>query len=135
MKDPLVFLRESGFLDSYIQDYTHSESNTFDDFFKEYSDETYPVQITVKVPKPDDEVYITGNQPEQGSWNPSTVKMNRKKAYERTINIRVHLPAQFKFTGSSWSREAEVKGISTWLNIKVDSIRSKNLQYQVVSWK
>jgi len=79
MKDPLVFLRESGFLDSYIQDYTHSGSNIFDDFFKEYSDETYPVQITVKVPKPDDEVYITGNQPELGSWNPSMVKMHRKK--------------------------------------------------------
>ncbi|PXW17733.1 MULTISPECIES: DUF2268 domain-containing putative Zn-dependent protease [Chryseobacterium] len=35
IKNPLLFLKESGFLDSYIKEYTKKNNMKFDDFFKE----------------------------------------------------------------------------------------------------
>lgn len=35
IKDPLSFLKESGFLDSYIKEYTKKNNMKYDDFFKE----------------------------------------------------------------------------------------------------
>jgi hypothetical protein len=34
IKDPLLFLKQSGFLDSYIENYQKSKKETFNDFFK-----------------------------------------------------------------------------------------------------
>lgn len=78
IENPLLFLKESGFLNTYIQDYSKKNNLKFDDFFKQYSDETYEITFLVTVPDKNDEVYITGNQPELGNWNPSSIKMDKK---------------------------------------------------------
>ncbi|WP_157158218.1 carbohydrate-binding module family 20 domain-containing protein [Chryseobacterium populi] len=133
-QDPFQLLRESGFLDPYIKEYAENKKITFDDFFKEYSDEVHEVTFVVSTPDKNDEVYITGNQSELGSWNPSSIKMNKKSAKERSITLKVHLPAQFKFTQGNWEKEADVKGSTKGQNIKIESQPSKPLRYEITSW-
>ena len=134
IENPLLFLKESGFLNAYIQNYSNENDQKFDNFFKEYSDETYEVTFVITVPNKDDEIYITGNQPELGNWNPSLLKLNKKNGLERNITLKIHLPAQFKFTKGNWEKEGEVKGIEKGQNIKVENIKSKKLHYQINNW-
>ncbi|MDR2235745.1 MAG: DUF2268 domain-containing putative Zn-dependent protease [Chryseobacterium sp.] len=134
IENPMNFLKESGFLDPYIQDYTKTKKMKFEDFFKEYSDETHEVTFVVSVPDKNDEVYITGNQPELGSWTPSSIKMNRKSAKERSITLKIHLPAQFKFTKGSWDNEGNVKGKDSGQNIKIEEKPSKTVHYEIKEW-
>ncbi|MHA6248416.1 CBM20 domain-containing protein [Pontibacter sp. CAU 1760] len=62
-------------------------------------------RITVKVPKATDEVYIVGNQPVFGNWNPAGVKMQHTSDLERSIQVKASFPAEFKFTKGSWASE------------------------------
>ncbi|REC78642.1 hypothetical protein DRF60_09355 [Chryseobacterium elymi] len=134
IENPLLFLKESAFLDQYIKEYMAAQKMKFEDFFKEYSDELYEVTFIVSVPDKNDEVYITGNQPELGSWNPTGIKMNKKTARERSISLKIHLPAQFKFTKGSWEKQAEIKSGSKGSNIIVQGKPSKALHYEIISW-
>ncbi len=134
IEDPLEFLKESGFLDPYIREYTKNQKMKFEDFYKPYSDETHEVTFTVSVPDKNDEVYITGNQPELGNWTPSSIKMNRKSARERSITLKIHLPAQFKFTKGNWEIQADVKGKNKWQNIRIEEKPSKPVHYEITNW-
>ncbi|MXS69768.1 hypothetical protein GSF70_00890 [Flavobacteriaceae bacterium W22] len=135
IENPLLFLKESGFLDPYIREYVKKNNTKFDDFFKEYSDETHEVTFIVNVPDKNDEIYITGNQPELGSWNPSSLKMNRKNNYQRYITLKIHLPAQLKFTKGNWDKEAEVSEIDKGSNIKIQTLPSKTIHYQIKGYR
>jgi uncharacterized protein YjaZ len=134
IQDSFLFLKESGFLDQYIKEYTQTRKMNFDDFFKEFSDEVYEVTLVVSVPDKNDEVYITGNQPELGSWNPSFIKMNKKSSRERSITLKIHLPAQFKFTKGSWEEEAEMKIGFKGQNIKIETRPVKAVRYEITDW-
>lgn len=134
IEDPFLFLKESGFLDSYIQAYAKEKNLKYDDFFKEFSGEPSPVTFVVSVPDKNDEVYIAGNQKELGSWNASSVKMERKSDLERTLTLKIYLPAQLKFTKGNWSQEANVEGLEKGQNIRIDKIKSKKLTYKINSW-
>ncbi|MBB4805341.1 uncharacterized protein YjaZ [Chryseobacterium defluvii] len=135
IENPLLFLKESGFLDPYIREYTKNNKIKFEDFFKEYSDETYEVTFVVNVPDKNDEIYITGNQPELGSWDPSALKLEKKSNRERRITLKIHLPAQLKFTKGSWDKEAEVSGTGRGENIKIGSLPSKTIHYDIKGFK
>jgi predicted alpha/beta superfamily hydrolase len=100
----------------------------------QYSEETYPVYITVAVPNKDDIVYITGNQPELGNWNPSVIKMTKKSDYVREINLNLHNPAQFKFTKGSWTTEGEINTLENGANVKIDLSQSKAFHYTIHQW-
>lgn len=76
---------------------------------KELSAEEYEITINVKVPNKNDEIFITGNQINLGNWNSKQIKMNKKSDFERELKVKIHSPAQFKFTKGSWETEAEVK--------------------------
>ncbi|WP_183148082.1 DUF2268 domain-containing putative Zn-dependent protease [Chryseobacterium nematophagum] len=134
IQNPFLFLKESGFLDFYIQEYANGKNMKFDDFFNEYSDEVHEVTFLVSVPDKNDEVYITGNQPELGNWNPSSIKMNRKGNKERSITLKIHLPAQLKFTQGTWDKEADIKGREKGQNITIENIQSKKLHYEIKDW-
>lgn len=135
IEDPFLFLKESGFLDSYIQKYAKENNLKFEDFFKEFTDEPREVTFVVKVPNQDDEVYITGNQPALGSWNASSIKMNKKNNLERTITLKIHFPAQLKFTKGNWQQEADVKGIEKGQNIKIADTKTTKFNYEINSWQ
>ena len=135
IKDPMKFLKESGFLSSYIQSYQKSKNEDTDKFYKLFSDEVYNVSFTVKVPNKEDEVYITGNQEELGKWSPNKIKMNKKSDYERTITLKIHTPAKFKFTKGNWENQAEVLGVTKGDNISLEKLKTNTkLKYQIKNW-
>lgn len=136
IKDPMQFLKESGFLNSYIENYQKSKDESTDKFYKLFSDETYNVTFVVKVPNKTDEVYITGNQVELGNWNPNKIKLDKKSAYERTITLKLHTPAKFKFTKGNWDNQAEVVGIEKGNNISLEENLKNNTKtkYEIKNW-
>lgn len=134
IEDPFLFLKESGFLDSYIQQYAKEKNLKYEDFFSEFSGEPSEITFTVNVPDKNDEVYIVGNQKELGNWNASSVKMNRKSDFERTLTLKLHFPAQLKFTKGTWDQEADVKGFEKGSNIILDKPKSKKISYKINNW-
>ncbi|MBQ9186570.1 MAG: hypothetical protein IJ144_01945 [Prevotella sp.] len=72
-------------------------------------EETAPVHIELRGKNLPDDIYITGNQDALGNWEAKGVKMNLINDSTATVDLRLHLPAQFKFTRGSWEREAIIK--------------------------
>ena len=68
-----------------------------------------PVHIELRGKNLPDDIYITGNQDALGNWEAKGVKMNLVNDSTASIDLRLHLPAQFKFTRGSWEREAIIK--------------------------
>ena len=69
-------------------------------------EETCPVHIELRGKNLTDTIYITGNQDALGNWEAKGVKMTLISDSIASIDLRLHLPAQFKFTRGSWEREA-----------------------------
>lgn len=134
IEDPFLFLKDSGFLDSYIQSYAKEKNLKYDDFFQEFSGEPSTVTLVVNVPDKNDEVYIAGNQKGLGSWSASSVKMEKKSDFERTLTLKIYVPAQLKFTKGNWDQEADVKGVEKGQNIKIENVKSNKFTYKINSW-
>ncbi|MEW6196655.1 MAG: alpha/beta hydrolase-fold protein [Bacteroidota bacterium] len=70
------------------------------------------VKITFEIITPgiDDTatVYIAGNQPELGNWNPGEVKLERinKQLWKKTFEFPKGMELAYKFTKGSWGKEA-----------------------------
>ena len=71
-------------------------------------EETCPVHIELHGKNLTDTIYITGNQDALANWEAKGVKMKLISDSVASIDLRLHLPAQFKFTRGSWEREAIV---------------------------
>ena len=97
----------------------------------ELSKEMYEVKIKVKVNDKNDIVYITGNQPNLGDWNPNKIEMKKTSDYERSIVLKVQSPAQFKFTKGSWDTELQV--IGTYNNVIIKPEIKKEFEFEFVS--
>lgn len=69
-------------------------------------EETSPVHIELHGKNLTDDIYITGNQDALANWEAMSVKMPLVNDSIAAIDLRLHLPAQFKFTRGSWEREA-----------------------------
>lgn len=134
IEDPFLFLKDSGFLDSYIQEYAKEKNIKYADFFQEFSGEPSTVTLVVNVPDKNDEVYIAGNQKGLGNWSASSIKMERKSDFERTLTLKMYVPAQLKFTKGNWDQEADVKGVEKGQNIKIENVKSNKFTYKIKSW-
>ena len=71
-------------------------------------EETYPVHIELRGKNLTDPIYITGNQDVLANWEAKSIKMKIISDSIASIDLRLHLPAQFKFTRGSWEREATI---------------------------
>ncbi|MBB3188242.1 alpha/beta hydrolase-fold protein [Microbacter margulisiae] len=98
------------------------------------SDETYDIQIKVKVPNKNDTVFVTGNQKSLGDWNPDQIKMNRESDYVRVIKLTVQSPVELKFTRGSWNTEGEVKYIGGFNNIQINPIKQSEFKFEIIRW-
>ena len=68
--------------------------------------EEYPVHIELHgADLAGSDVYITGNQEALGQWQPSAVKMTAVSDTLRAIDLRLRLPACFKFTKGDWDHQ------------------------------
>ena len=94
------------------------------------TEEKYEITISVKVPRIGDELYIVGNQPTLGDWQPEKVKMLRKSDFIREIKLQVFAPAFFKFTRGNWDTEAFIKYHDA-TNIYIDPAKQKNLEFEI----
>lgn len=76
-------------------------------------EETYPVHIELRGKNLPDTIYITGNQEALANWEAKGVRMPLVNDSIAAIDLRLHLPAQFKFTRGSWEREAIISNADT----------------------
>jgi len=135
IKDPVTFLQESGYLDDYINKLVLTSGKKKSNFFRKYSEELYEVKFKVIVPDTSDVVYITGNQPELANWNPGELVMKKTSDFERQIILKIHTPAQFKFTRGGWEKEAFIYGIEGIPNLVIDINKETEIEHRVLSWK
>lgn len=96
----------------------------------ELSKEMYEIKIKVKVNDKNDIVYITGNQPNLGDWNPNKIEIEKTSDYERSIVLKVQSPAQFKFTKGSWDTELQV--IGTYNNLTIKPEINQEFEFEIV---
>lgn len=96
---------------------------------RELNKEKYEVTIRVKVNDKNDIIYITGNQPNLGNWNPNKVKMKKISELEREIVLKIASPAQFKFTKGSWETELQVVG--TYNNVTIKPVDNKEYKFEI----
>lgn len=68
-----------------------------------------PVHIELRGKNLPDDIYITGNQDALKNWEVKGIKMDLVNDSTASIDLRLHLPAQFKFTRGSWEREAVIE--------------------------
>lgn len=108
-------------------------NNVFEVQQNELSSEAYEITIKVKVPGKDDGLFITGNQLSLGNWNPSQIKMNKKSDFERELKVKVHSPAQFKFTKGDWETEAAVKN-GSMQNITIIPEDNKEYHFEITGF-
>lgn len=84
-------------------------------------EETYPVHIELRGKNLPDTIYITGNQEALANWEAKGVRMPLVNDSIAAIDLRLHLPAQFKFTRGSWEREAIISNADTGNHIIHDA--------------
>ncbi len=65
----------------------------------------YPVHIELSGASLSGDVYITGNQSAIADWNPLGVKMKQVNDTTYCIDVKLKLPAEFKFTQGSWENQ------------------------------
>ncbi len=135
MEDPQAILKKSGYLDSAIAAVAEMSDEEKLKFTQKYSPETYPITIRVEVPNEEDVVYITGNQPSLGEWNPAGVEMKKISPNAREIQLELHLPASFKFTRGEWTKEALMEGVSGLPNLRLEAVPEGVASYRIEKWK
>ena len=80
------------------------------------------------------DIYITGNQDALKNWNPKGVKLQAENDSIFSIELKLKLPAQFKFTRGSWETEAYIKNSSIPGNLRIETDKRKNYIFEVSSW-
>ena len=94
-------------------------------------------QVFVKNPVRGQEVFITGNQPELGSWNPDKVKLKRfsDTLFSRTFQFKMGTKVEFKFTGGNWWLEALDRNEFVYNNLNLKVERDTDISTTVYDWK
>ena len=91
------------------------------------------VTLIVEVPNEADTLYITGNQPSLGNWDPAAVIMKRISPKKRSITVPLTYPAEFKFTRGSWEKEGYIGDKWNTENIIIPQWK-KRTKYKILGW-
>jgi predicted alpha/beta superfamily hydrolase len=100
-----------------------------------------PIGITFKIHAnniPDTgKVYISGNQPELGTWHPGLVCLTNTSGniWERTFSFPAGEAIEFKITRGSWDNEAVNNDGSVPPNIKLIAYSDTTINLTVNAWK
>ena len=105
-----------------------------DEFATPLSKDTYEVTLNLTVPNSDDEVYIAGNQEALGNWDPKAVKMEKSSDFQRTITLKLHSPAELKFTRGSWETEGSIKLNEGSGNLYIKPENSTSFDFEIANW-
>lgn len=81
-------------------------------------------------------VYITGNTPQLGNWNPGKVAMKQtgQDTWSITVKVPLHAELEYKYTLGSWKREAvDEKGVKL-PNFRVSVNKTTTIENIVTNW-
>jgi serine phosphatase RsbU (regulator of sigma subunit) len=94
-------------------------------------------RVEVKNRAEDQNVFITGNQPELGTWNPGKVVLERinDSLFTKTISFKEGTNLEFKITGGSWWREALDKNEFLYNSRKLSVEQDTIISITVYDWK
>jgi predicted alpha/beta superfamily hydrolase len=97
------------------------------------------VNITLisKTTKPDEKIYISGNQPEFGNWNPGAVPLNKidDSTWTNIFTFDKNTNLEFKFTKGSWDNEALNDDGSIPVNRTFTVVNDTSLIIRINRWK
>lgn len=96
--------------------------------------DVFTKRIEVIVDNPTDEVYISGNQSSLGNWDAGKVRLSHVNDSVRAIDVKVQLPAQFKFTRGTWESEAFPENAIGGINLRIDNKSKTTYRYSISAW-
>ena len=107
-----------------------------------YIDENYPV-VTIKLSVncetlPEGKiVYVTGNHPALGFWNPAAIPMEQSEdgTWTKELNIMQETQLEYKFTLGSWDTEALNMDGQVKANEKTLITRDSEIKVEIPRWK
>ncbi len=105
--------------------------------FPEFPRHQIRIVVTPKNLPGSSNIYITGNQPEIGEWNPAKVplKDNKDGSWSGTFAIKENKQLEFKITRGSWDKEAaNIDGQTLPNNILVVQ-KDTTLIINIENWK
>lgn len=85
-------------------------------------------QVIAKKPTTDQKVFIAGNQPELGDWNPDSIMLDRidDSTFRKTVSFNEGTDLEFRVTAGSWWLEALDSNAQLYrpfrLNVEKDTI-------------
>ena len=86
--------------------------------------------------KPNEKIFITGNQDFWGNWKPDAVALKQQgNKWTKTFEIPPNTPLEFKFTKGSWNNEAVTEKGRAWRNLKWIATQDTTLSYIIPNWK
>ncbi len=98
---------------SFADDLNQEGDSTASAVLRAYVDERYPkhritVRIRPDIPPPSGVVFITGNHPALGNWDPHAVQMGQPKegVWSHTFTVRDGTALEYTFTQGSWDSRA-----------------------------
>lgn len=98
----------------------------------------YQVEITVKVPNKNDEVFITGDQEVLGNGEEGKIKMKYLSPYERTISLTLNHNSRIRFTNgnANQNKVADIENYDLpWLyEIPVTTKKFRKLYFNILKW-
>jgi predicted alpha/beta superfamily hydrolase len=84
----------------------------------------------------DEQIFITGNQPVLGNWNPSSVMLTKDdNIWTGTFSFPVGTQLEFKFTKGSWNAEAVTDEGRVPSNYQFTILRDTTVHYTIPFWK
>ena len=100
-----------------------------------YPDQSFQVVFQVTVPEEGDELFIAGDRPEMGDWEPGAVQLKKTGPTTREIELSLQPPIQFKFTRGDWQSQARVAEGRGWTNLRRGFYQDTVLTFHVTEWQ
>ncbi len=82
-------------------------------------------------------VYIAGNDPQLGTWNPSEVKLNKinSSTWTKIFYFNSGSEIEFKFTKGTWNTEALTNAGTVPPNFKLNIKNDTTIYFTIKKWK
>ncbi|MCE1189958.1 MAG: histidine kinase [Ignavibacteria bacterium] len=101
--------------------------------------QTHKVTFIVTLAKiqPGEKVYIAGNLPQIGSWQPDAIVLDSiaPGKFSLSVDVPVQTTLLYKFTRGSWAHEAMYEAGKVPDNFKLQPVHDTIVNYTVVAWK
>ncbi|MBI5573085.1 MAG: esterase [Elusimicrobia bacterium] len=97
------------------------------------------IQFTVKVPSytvKDDSVFISGNIPEFGNWDPGKIKLDKAGdfTYQKKFSLPKDIKTEFKFTRGNWEMVEKGKDGEELSNREMTIVKDEKIEFTILNW-